>query len=196
MKKILIAVSLTLFSFVANAQDYKNFVEGDNILGKITAPVSFIEYASMTCGHCAAFDKEVVQKLKKEYVDTGKVAYTLRDFPLDDLAVAVAKVNRCAPKDMFYKYVSAFFMTQRQWLSADDKLEAITSIAKMGGMTSEDVQKCILDPKLQKDVMDMKNSGLDLGLNSTPSFMINGEIYKGNLGYERIKALIDAQLDK
>lgn len=196
MKKSLIGLFALAVSFNANAQDYTQLLETDNVLGDLTAPVTLIEYASMTCGHCANFDKEVIQKIKKEYVETGKVAYAFRDMPLDDLAMAVSKINRCAPKDMFYNFVSAYFMSQQQWIQSDDKLAAITNVAKMGGMSSEDVQKCILDPKLHKQVQDMKNSAITLGINSTPSFMINGELYRGNLGYERVKALIEAELAK
>lgn len=196
MKKSLIALFAAVLSFNANAQDYTQLLETDNVLGDITAPVSFIEYASMTCSHCANFDKDIVQKLKKEYVETGKVAYTFRDMPLDDLAMAVSKINRCAPKDMFYRYVSAFFMSQRDWVMADDKLAAITNVARMGGMTAEQVQACILNPKIHKEVQEMKNSASTLGINSTPSFIVNGEIYRGNLGYERIKAIIEAELAK
>lgn len=196
MKKTLLALFVMALSFNAQAKDYTQLLETDNILGDMTAPVTFIEYASMTCGHCAAFDRDVVQKLKKEYVETGKVAYTFRDLPLDDLAMAVSKVNRCAPDEQFYDYLSAFFKSQRQWTMATDKLEAVGNIAKLGGMTSDQVQKCILNPKVHAEVQEMYNSAVTLGINSTPSFLINGELYRGNLGYQKIKAIIESELAK
>ncbi|HAG53390.1 MAG TPA: disulfide bond formation protein DsbA [Alphaproteobacteria bacterium] len=194
MKKTLVALLALGFSFNASAEDYTNFVASDNVVGKLTAPVTFIEYASMTCGHCATFDKQIVQPLKKEFVETGKVAYAFRDMPLDELALAVSKVSRCAPKESYYNFVSAYFASQKQWIMSNDKLEAITNIAKMGGMTAEKVQECILNPKIHQQVQEMKNSGISLGVNSTPSFFINGKMYRGNLGYERIRALIQAEL--
>jgi len=194
MKKTLIALLALGFSFNASAEDYRNLVAFDNVEGKLTAPVTFIEYASMTCGHCATFDKQVIQPLKKEFVETGKVAYTFRDLPLDELAFAVSKVSRCAPEESYYNFVSAFFASQRQWIMADDKLEAITNIAKIGGMTAEKVQECILNPKIHQQVQEMKNSAIALGVNSTPTFFINGKMYRGNLGYEKIRALIQAEL--
>ena len=194
MKKTLLALFSVVLGFNANAQDYTIFQENDIIAGKITAPVTFIEYASMTCGHCANFDKNVVQKLKKEFVETGKVAYTLREFPLDDLAMAVSKVQRCAPKDSYYDFVSAYFRSQRQWIAAEDKLTAISNIARLGGITPEKVQQCILDKNLHKEITAMKNSGIELGINSTPSFLINGTLYRGAMKYDQIKAIIEAEL--
>lgn len=196
MKKTLVAILALVLSFNANAVDYTNFVESDSIEGSISAPVTMITYASMTCGHCAKFELETMDRIKEEYVKTGKVAYAFRDMPLDDLAMAVSKINRCAPKESFSTYQKAFFKSQRQWIMADDKLAAITNIAKMGGMTEEQVRACILNPALHKQVSDMKNSAVTLGVNSTPSFFINGKLYRGNLGYQKVKALIEAELAK
>lgn len=196
MKKLLIVMLALVASVNVKAEDYTNFIASDNILGKITAPVTFIEYASMTCGHCAHFDEDAIRKLKKEYVETGKVAYTFRDLPFDDLAMAVSKVNRCAPKKSFYKYLSAFFKTQRQWIFADDKLEAITHIAQMGGMKKSDVKACILNPKVQQEIQKSKDSAMVLGINATPAFIINGKIHTGALSYSKVKALIEAELAK
>lgn len=196
MKKTVIALLALVASFNANAQDYTNFVDGDNVVGSITAPITFIEYASMTCGHCATFDKNVVQQLKKDYVESGKVAYALRPFPLDKIAMAVSKVQRCAPRESYYDFVEAFFSTQRQWLGSSDPLSAIKTIAKMGGMTEEKVEECILDEKIQREVNMFKQSGISLGVNSTPTFFINGKMYRGVGSYQQVKNVIEAELAK
>jgi protein-disulfide isomerase len=195
MKKTLIAV-LSLLSFNASAQDFTQFMEGDIIEGSITAPVTVIEYASMTCGHCANFDKNVVQPLKADYVAKGKVAYTLRDMPLDQLAYAVSKVQRCVPNEQYYKLTQAFFAYQSQWLSASDKLGAIKNIAKLGGLTSDQVEACIRNDKIQQTVEDMRNSGIALGVDSTPTVFVNGKKYVGISSYEKLKTIIDAELAK
>lgn len=194
MKKTLLALFAAVLGFNANAQDYTQLQKDDIVAGKLTAPVTFIEYASMTCSHCATFDKKIVKRLKEEYVDTGKVAYTLREFPLDDLAMAVSKIQRCAPEDSYYNFVSAFFASQKQWITSEDKLTAISNIAKLGGLTPEKVQQCILDKKIHQQVNKMKNSGVQLGINSTPSFLINGKLYRGGMSYAQVKSLIEAEL--
>jgi protein-disulfide isomerase len=195
MKKTLIAV-LSLLSFNASAQDFTQFMEGDAIVGSITAPVTIIEYASMTCGHCANFDKNVVQPLKADYIAKGKVAYTLRDLPLDKLAYAVSKIQRCGTDEQFYQLNNAFFSYQQQWLTAQDKLGAIKNIAKLGGMSSDKVEACILDDKVQQKVEDMRNSAIALGVNSTPTIFVNGEKHVGIGTYEQLKKIIDAELAK
>lgn len=195
MKKTLIAV-LSLLSFNASAQDFTQFMEGDAIVGSITAPVTVIEYASMTCGHCANFDKNVVQPLKADYVAKGKVAYALRDLPLDKLAYAVSKVQRCGTDEQFHDLNKAFFAYQQQWTMAQDKLAAIANIAKLGGMSSDDVEACILNDKVQQKVENMRNSGIALGVNATPTVFVNGKMYTGIGTYAQLKKIIDAELAK
>lgn len=198
MKKVLVAVLALALSFNASAEDYMSFVKKDNILGKVTAPVTFIEYASLTCSHCANFSRDTVSRIKKEYVETGKVAFAFRPLPFegDHLSMAVSKVIACAPKGQYYNFLAAFFKSQRQWIMSKDQMSAITSIAQLGGMSGVDVQKCILNPKIQSDIVEFRNSAANLGIDSTPSFIINGELYSGNLGYERVKAIIESELAK
>ena len=194
--KYILAVFLMLASTIATAEDFRTILPNDKVLGKITAPVTFIEYGSMTCGHCSVFHDEVFEKLKKDYIDTGKVVYAFRPFPLDDLAFAVSKLAYCAGDDSFYNFVGAFYKSQRQWTRAEDKLQAIQGIARLGGMSADTVKSCIKDTKVQKEVQYFKNSGITLGINSTPSFFVNGQIHRGRTSYEMVKGLVEKALLK
>ena len=194
MKKTVLAMLALAFSVNASAQDYTQFINGDNIIGSITAPVTIIEYASMTCGHCANFDKNVVQPLKDDYIAKGKVAYAFRDFPLDRLAFAVSKVQRCVPKEDFYTLVEAYFTYQREWLGAEDKLAAIKNIAKLGGLSDEKVEECIKDENIQQEIEIQRQSAVSLGVNSTPTIFVNGKMHTGIGSYEELKRIIDTEL--
>lgn len=193
MKKLFFLIAI-VFAFNATAEDFNEIVKQDKILGKITAPVTFIEYASMTCGHCARFHKAIFSKLKEEYIDTGKVVFANRHMPLDDLAFAVSKVIECAPEQSYYNFVDAFFASQKQWISANDKLQSIKNIARLGGLSGEQVEQCIQDEKIHEKINYFKNSAVSLGINSTPSFIINGKLYRGVRSYESVKALIEEEL--
>ncbi|MCP4354066.1 MAG: DsbA family protein [Proteobacteria bacterium] len=195
-KKIILAFAILGMALNVQAEDFTNFIAEDYIVGEITAPVTFITYASATCSHCAHFEKEVISKLKKDYIDTGKVAYAYREFPLDDLAFAVSKVQRCAGKKSYYRFVSAYFDSQMQWITAVNKLDAIKATARIGGMSSEQVEACIADKKIQKTVQKFKQSGAVLGINGTPSYVINGKLYSGFRNYEDIRRIIEQELAK
>lgn len=192
--KLLLIFCLLGVTFNVKAEDYTQFVADDIVKGDLAAPVTFIVYASATCGHCAHFEKDVIPRVIKDYVKKGKVAYAFRDFPLDPLAFAVAKVQRCAPEKSYYNFVSAFFNSQRQWIGAQNHLQAIKNIAKIGGMKSDKVEKCIANPELQKEIDKLKKSGMDLGINGTPAFLINGKVYEGFKNYSQVRNLIEREL--
>lgn len=195
-KKIIIALAILGITLNANASDYANFVKEDYVKGEITAPVTMILYASATCGHCATFEKNVIEKLEETYIKQGKVAYAFREYPLDELATAVARVQRCSGEKSYYRFVSAFYGSQRNWIMASDKLQAIKQIAMLGGMTSDSVESCIMDKKVQKTVNFMKQTGSVLGVRATPTFFINGKKFEGARSYAEVKGLIDQELAK
>src|ERR1700738_4287849 len=106
----------------------------DRILGKADAPITIIEYASLTCPHCAHFAVDVLPKLKQKWIDTGKAKLVLRDFPLDEPVLGAAGVARGAPPDKFYPLVDTFFSQQEQWVTARDYRAALEKLAKLGGI--------------------------------------------------------------
>lgn len=167
----------------------------DRYLGEKDAPVQFVEYASMTCGHCAEFHKHVVSQLKKEYVDTGKVRFTLRELPWDNMAMAVAKVARCAPAEQHYNFIDAFFATRENWINSQNPLAAIKQTARLGGMTPDAVDTCLNDEKVHAQIMETKKVALEkLGVKGTPTVFINGHMMNGAQGYAAIKAEIEKNL--
>ena len=109
----------------------------DRILGSPTAPITIVEYASLTCPHCAHFTDEVLPEIKKKWIDTGKVKLVLRDFPLDDEAVHASMIARCAPHDRFYAFIDTFFADQANWAAAPDYQAALSRLAELGGMSKD-----------------------------------------------------------
>jgi protein-disulfide isomerase len=152
----------------------------DRVLGKPDAPITIIEYASLTCPHCAHFDVEVLPKLKEKWIDSGKAKLVLRDFPLDEPALRAAMVARCAPPDRFYPLVDGLFRTQADWVVErgwQGKLEGVTRLL---GVTEKDFKTCISDKKLEDQVAQSRlTAAQQLGVEATPTFFINGKKFDG-----------------
>jgi protein-disulfide isomerase len=153
---------------------------GDRILGKADAPITIIEYASLTCPHCAHFDVDVLPKLKEKWIDTGKAKLVLRDFPLDEPALRAAMVARCAPPERFYPLVDTFFAQQEQWATTRDYRAALEKLAKLGGISNKEFAACISDKKLEDQVAQSRlTASQQLGVDATPTFFINGKKFDG-----------------
>jgi protein-disulfide isomerase len=170
---------------------------GDMALGPKDAPVTIIEYASMTCPHCAAFTRDVFPQLKKEYIDTGKVRFIFREFPLDQAALAASALARCIAKDDSQKYfalVDVIFKQQNDL--ATDPFKTITRIGKQAGFSEQMIKACVQDdPKVQKGILDDRQYANEkLKINSTPSFFVNGTLVKGETSFEAFKKMIDPLL--
>jgi protein-disulfide isomerase len=153
---------------------------GDRILGKADAPITIIEYASLTCPHCAHFDVDVLPRLKEKWIDTGKAKLVLRDFPLDEPALRAAMVARCAPPDRFYPLVDTFFAQQEQWATSRDYRAALEKLAKLGGISNKEFAACISDKKLEDQVAQSRlTAAQQLGVDATPTFFVNGKKFDG-----------------
>jgi protein-disulfide isomerase len=152
----------------------------DRILGKAEAPITIIEYASLTCPHCAHFDVTVLPKLKEKWIDTGKAKLILRDYPLDEPALRAAMVARCAPADRFYPLIETFFAQQEQWVTSRDYRAALEKLVKLGGMSDKEFKACISDKKLEDQVAQSRLiASQQLGVDATPTFFINGKKFDG-----------------
>ncbi len=168
----------------------------DMALGPKDASVTITEFASMTCPHCAAFNATVFPKLKSEYIDTGKVRYVFREFPLDIKAAAGSMLARCIAKGDAGKYfavIDMLFKQQADW-AMKTTTETLTRIGKQAGLSQEAVEACLKDQALlDKIAADQKYAAEILKVNSTPTFFINGDMIKGEASFEefdkRIKAL-------
>ena len=163
----------------------------DRILGKADAPITIIEYASLTCPHCAHFAVDVLTKLKQKWIDTGKAKLVLRDFPLDEPALRAAMVARCAPPDKFYPLADTFFSQQEQWVTARDYRTALEKLAKLAGIGDKQFKTCIEDKKLEDQVAQSRlTAAQQLGVSSTPSFFVNGQKFEGAPTFEAFDQLL------
>jgi protein-disulfide isomerase len=169
----------------------------DMALGPKDATVTITEYASMTCPHCAAFNAEVFPKIKTDFIDTGKIRYVFREFPLDVKAAAGSMLARCIAKDDAGKYfavVDLLFKQQADW-AGPTSTEAMIRIGKQAGMSQKTVEDCLTDQALlNKVTADQKFAAEVLKVSSTPTFFINGEKITGEASYAEFAKRIQAQL--
>jgi protein-disulfide isomerase len=162
----------------------------DIVMGSPTAPVTIIEYASMTCPHCAHFAVETFPQLKEKYIDTGKVKYIMREYPLDNLALAAFMLARCAGPDKYYPLIETLFAEQRKW-AVREPLPPLLGIAKQAGFTQDSFDKCIADKDLAGKIQQVRNRGQQkFKVEATPTFYINGERYAGALAIEDLDKAI------
>jgi protein-disulfide isomerase len=191
---VVMASVLAGLSGIARAQAAEPQVTADDrILGKADAPVTIIEYASLTCPHCAAFEKEILPKIKTEWIDTGKAKLVFRDFPLDGSALKAAIVARCAPPERFYGFIGVLFAQQGTWGIAQDPVPGITRIAKLGGMSDDQVQACLKDDALQNRILAGRLAAeQQYQVESTPTFFINGKKVVGAKEEDIIAAIKSA----
>lgn len=168
---------------------------GDVALGSPDAKVTIIEYASMTCSHCAAFHKETFPVLKERYIDTGKVRFILREFPLDPLATAGFMLARCEGDAKYYPITDLLFDHQRQWAFVDKPLDALSQMMRQAGFSQEKFESCLRDQKVYDGVNAVKNRAADkLKIDSTPTFFINGERHPGNVSIDELEKIIKPML--
>lgn len=163
----------------------------DIVQGDAKAPVTIIEYASMTCSHCAAFHHEVYPTLKKTYIDTGKAKFILREFPLDPLATAAFMLARELGTDKRDAAVDLLFSQQKNWAFSDKPLDGLATVLKQAGLGQEKLEAILKDQELYKKVNEVRDRGAkSFGVNSTPTFFVNGERYTGEMSVADFDALI------
>jgi protein-disulfide isomerase len=167
---------------------------GDRSLGAADAKVVIVEYASTTCPHCAKFHKEIFPTVKKEYIDTGKVKFVFREFPLNDVDLAAVMLARCAPEDKYFPLLEIYFEQQETWTKGNPRDE-LFKIAQLAGFTKESFEACLKNEEVAKGIIDSRNRAeSEFGVESTPTFFINGEVLRGTESIEEFKKLIDAAL--
>ena len=147
---------------------------GEMALGDEKAPVTIVEYASMTCPHCAAFHETTYPELKKKYIDTGKVRFIFREFPLDQLALAAFMLARCAGPDKYFPMIEVLFQQQKVWVT-QRPLQPLLAIAKQAGMSEQAFNECLQDKKMMEGIEDVRQRAIKLNVQSTPTFFINGK---------------------
>ena len=164
----------------------------DRILGDPDAPVTMVEYSSMTCPHCASFHTDTLPQIRENYIDTGKVKLIFIDFPLDGLALRAAMIAQCSGDARYYPFVDMLFKSQSNWSRSPDPIDALTRIARFGGLTPEQVQACLNDTALMDAIVARQTrAGNEVNVRSTPTFTVNGELVVGDRDYAEFEALFD-----
>lgn len=188
---------------------------GERALGDPDAPVTMVEYASMTCGHCATFHNQTYPELKTRYIDEGQVRYVFREFPLDPLATAAFMLARCAAGDAerlaagetmegddfeagnerYFALIDVLFEQQRSWAYADDPVSGLFDVVRQAGFTQESFESCLTNQELLDAVNWVKNRGAErFDVRSTPTFFVNGEIVRGALSLEEFEEIFQPHL--
>jgi len=190
---VIVVMSSSAWAGIATVED----AMAEKSIGRADAPVTIIEYASLTCSHCAAFHTDTLPLIKKNYIDTGKVRLVYNDFPLGSLAMAGAMVARCSGEKNFFPMINALFASQETWAASDAPLEALAGIARLIGMSEDDVADCIDDKNIFDAIKNRADqAGNDLGIRSTPTFFIEGTKVPGNLPYADFQKILDKALAK
>ena len=175
------------------AQSVTEINLSDAALGRPNAPVPVIEYSSLGCSHCAAFHATVLPRLKTNYIDTCKVRWTVRDFPLGQLALAGAVVARCAGPQGYLALLDALFHTQESWMTNADPIGALEKVARQAGLDKKRFDACLDDRKLV-DGLVTRAREVEKTVSGTPTFLINGERVVGMMPYEDFAAVLERHL--
>ena len=154
-------------------------VEKDHILGSADAPITIVEYASMTCSHCAAFHNEVLPLLKAKYIDTGKVRLVYRDFPLDRIAAQAAQLAARADRGRYFGVAATIFQTPPHWAAGKEPLADLQKLLRLAGLGEAQAKACLDDQKGLEAVLAEQQGGAALGVDSTPTLFVNGQRFSG-----------------
>lgn len=167
---------------------------GDHIQGNDKAPVTIVEYASLTCPHCAHFHETVYPVLKK-YVESGKVRFIFREFPRDPVDIGAFMLARCAPADKYFAMIDVLFDQQKNWAFTKEAAKQLLMIAKQAGFTEESFDKCLSDKELAAKIRDIGKRGYEsFKVDSTPTIFINGQVYKGEMTPEAMEKALAPML--
>ena len=177
--------------FVLSGDLAKASLLGEQWQGSPEAPITIIEYASLTCTHCASFHENGYPALKAKYIDTGKVRFALREFPFDPVATAGFMLAHCSGEGRYYSMTDMLFKSQKTWAFSEKPAETLLNTVQQAGFTQDSFNTCLKDQRIYDAVNDVKSRGEKLGVDSTPTFFINGKKVSGALSAKEI----DAQLE-
>ena len=165
-------------------------------IGNKEAPIKMLEFASLTCGHCAKFHNEVLPVIKEKYILTGKIYFTYKDFPLDKFALKASIISRCSGNDNYFKFLDVFYKKQSSWTRTKDPFKSLLKIAKIGGIKDEEIKVCVGNKSIEDGLLkDRLNSSKKYDITATPTLYFNGEKYKGDLTLEALELKINSILD-
>ncbi len=188
-----------IISTLASAESVLDITEEDFIIGDENAPITIIEYASLSCSHCADFHLNTLPELIKEFVDTGKARIVFRDFPFNYPALLGSMVLRCVPEDIRYQYSNALYHLQSKWVLRENSktTQELYKIMQSGGMTKERFNECIDNVELENEILNgLMAAQSEFNIKSTPSFLINGILIEGNKAIKDFRQIIDKILSE
>ncbi len=182
---------------IASDHPLTQIQDADKVLGEADAPVTIIEYSSMSCPHCAAFHKELLPHIKTNYIEKGIVKYTNRAFPLNEPALRAAMLTKCVDDDKYFTFTNVLFDMQDKWAFTPAFLEDLKKIATVGGFSPDKFDACMADKTLEDAMITSRQEATEaLNINATPTFFINGVELKGHLTKEGFDAAIAVAQDK
>jgi len=169
----------------------------DMVLGEADAPITVIEYASYTCPHCANFHTNVFKDLKTNYIDTGKVRFVHREVYFDRLGLWAGMIARCAGETRYFGMNDLIYGGQKDWIGSGEPQEVVENLRKLGriaGMNDDQMNACLEDEAMARSMVAAYQTNAEAdGINSTPSFIIDGESYS-NMSYSDFAAILDGKL--
>ena len=183
----------------ANGATVLNITEDDFVIGETNAPITIIEYASLSCSHCADFHINTLDKLKNEYVDTGMAKIVFRNFPFNYPALIGSMVLQCIPEDVRYDYMNELFQLQPNWVVRENakSTQELFKIMQSGGMTKKEFDACISNREVEEKILQkVINAQNEYNIRSTPSFLINGILVEGNKSIKEFRQIIDKILSQ
>ena len=167
----------------------------ERVLGDPDAPVTIIEYSSLTCPHCAAFHTGTLPAIKERFIETGQAKIVYRDFPLDQNALNAAVIAHCAGDGRYFAFLEAMFASQERWARSSNPTESLLQLAGLGGMPREQAEACLADDAMLDAVLQMRLDGqAEYSVSSTPTFIINGETVSGNRSVDEFATVIESAL--
>lgn len=170
----------------------KEMTEGD-----ANAPITIVEYASLTCSHCADFVVHTLPEIREKYINTGKVRLVFREFAYDDRAAAAFMLARCVPEDRYFPFIQLLFEKQAEWAFVRDALPPMKQLAKLAGIDDEKFDACLKDQSVLDGLRaNLKRGHEEFGVKATPTFFINGDPVEGSLSVDKMSSIIDAKLQE
>ena len=186
-------------SLLANKKSALEIGEEELVIGDKDAPITIIEYASMSCSHCASFHNNTLPDIKKEYIDTGKVRMVFRDYPFNYPALLGSMMMRCIASEVRYDYMNALYQLQNTWVNKDPKIskKELYKIMQSGGMTKDEFNECYSNLDNENLILEgVMAAQKDLNIKSTPSFIVNGNLIEGNKNIKEFRQIIDKILSE
>ncbi len=191
---LLIFISFANDSF-ARIVDTIEALENKSI-GEQKAPVEMIEFASLTCGHCAKFHNDVFPKIKENYIDNGKIFFTYHDFPLDKFALKASVIARCSGNKKYFSFLKVLYKKQKDWTSSQDPFKSLLKIAKLGGLKNDEIKVCVGNKSIEDGILKKRlDSTKKYNIEATPTIYLNGQKYNGDLTYEALKLKLDSLIN-